>query len=74
MSEWKETRLGEIINVQNGYAFKSEDFETKGIPVIKIKNIASGEIIWNDIQFFSKPEFDEAMPHHQIKSLSVFEQ
>jgi type I restriction enzyme, S subunit len=55
MSEWKETRLGEIINVQNGYAFKSEDFETKGIPVIKIKNIASGEIIWNDIQFFSKP-------------------
>jgi hypothetical protein len=34
MSEWKETTLGEIINVQHAYAFKSEDFKNRGIPII----------------------------------------
>jgi type I restriction enzyme, S subunit len=55
MSEWKETTLAEVINIQNGYAFKSEDFDTQGIPVIKIKNIASGKMLFDDIQFYSKP-------------------
>jgi type I restriction enzyme S subunit len=54
MSEWKETKLQKIVAIQNGCAFKSEDFDTQGVPVIKIKNIASGKMIWDDIQFYSK--------------------
>ncbi|HEY9702050.1 MAG TPA: restriction endonuclease subunit S, partial [Allocoleopsis sp.] len=34
--------------------FKSQDFDIKGIPIIKIKNVASGQLIWDDIHFFSK--------------------
>lgn len=36
---WKSVPLGEVAQVVPGYAFKSEDWCTGGIPVIKIKNI-----------------------------------
>lgn len=53
MSEWKVAKAEEILDVQNGYAFKSKHFhESEGIPVIKIKNVASGELDMNDVQFY----------------------
>jgi len=37
---WKMTTLGEVVDIQSGFAFKSQDFESKkGFPVVKIKNI-----------------------------------
>lgn len=37
---WKMTTLGEVVDIQPGFAFKSQDFESKkGFPVVKIKNI-----------------------------------
>ena len=39
MTNWYTYKLGELINVQNGYAFKSGELKESGIPVIKIKNI-----------------------------------
>src|SRR5699024_10882067 len=40
MSEWREVRLGEVVDLISGYAFKSSDFKSDGeIPVIKIGNI-----------------------------------
>lgn len=47
MSTWTKQKLGDIANVQNGYAFKSQDFSDQGIPVIKIKNMASGKIFFD---------------------------
>lgn len=37
--EWDRVRLGEVCRVVPGYAFKSSDWQTGGIPVVKIKNI-----------------------------------
>lgn len=37
--EWETQRLGESYHVQGGYAFKSSDFQTDGIPIIRISNI-----------------------------------
>lgn len=40
MSEqWKRGKLGDVCRVVPGYAFKSSDWQTEGIPVVKIKNI-----------------------------------
>lgn len=50
---WKEYKLGEVVNIQNGFAFKAKDFEEKGVPVIKIKNILSPRIEFHDVQFFN---------------------
>jgi type I restriction enzyme S subunit len=51
--DWKMTTLGEVADVQNGYAFKSDDFSDFGVPIIKIKNIASGQITLDGLDFFS---------------------
>lgn len=37
--EWENGNLGNICNVQGGYAFKSKLFKEQGNPVVKIKNI-----------------------------------
>ncbi|MEO7621925.1 MAG: restriction endonuclease subunit S [Gallionella sp.] len=40
MSEiWRKERLGNVCKVIPGYAFKSSDWQSVGIPVVKIKNI-----------------------------------
>lgn len=38
-NNWKTYKLGDVADVQNGFAFKSKDLGENGIPVIKIKNI-----------------------------------
>ena len=38
---WETTQLGRVCRIIPGYAFKSRDWQTKGIPVVKIKNISS---------------------------------
>ena len=37
--EWKRKTLGEVIKIQGGYAFKSEDFQDSGIPIVRISNL-----------------------------------
>lgn len=38
--DWVTTRLDNVAIVQGGYAFKSEDFQSTGTPVLRISNIA----------------------------------
>lgn len=53
MEEWKEYRLGDLIELNNGFAFKSKDFIQNGIPVIKIKNVKPNRILLEDLSFVS---------------------
>ena len=49
---WRRGTLGELIKVQNGYAFKSNDFRDQGdFGVIKIKNINSGLVNVLNVQY-----------------------
>ena len=48
----KSYRLGDYVDIQNGYAFKAKDFFVKGIPIIKIKNLVPPKISFNDVQYF----------------------
>ncbi len=49
---WKKAGIGEIISVQNGYAFKSSDFKAHGNNgVIKIKNISNNVVDIENMQF-----------------------
>ena len=51
----KQIRLGDCGKVLSGYAFKSEDFTTEGVAVIKIANIKNGAVTLD-------PEFTEYLP------------
>ena len=53
MSEWNNIQLGEIIEVKNGYAFKSKDFIEEGIPVIKTKNDKPNKILLDVLSYVS---------------------
>lgn len=39
--EWEEKRLGELVSIKGGYAFKSNEFKDYGIPIIRISNISN---------------------------------
>jgi len=41
---WVEHTLGDLIEIQNGYAFKSTDYTDTGYFVIRISNVQDGEI------------------------------
>lgn len=45
-------KLGDICKFQNGYAFKSDDFKRKGIPVVKIKDVKNDRINIENITDF----------------------
>lgn len=39
---WQKKKLGEVCELQNGYAFSSNDYSEEGIPLIRISNIQDG--------------------------------
>ena len=46
--KWERVEIGKIAKVVSGFAFKSKDFQTDGIPIIKIKNIKDENIVLED--------------------------
>ena len=40
---WQTKKLGDVLEVQNGYAFDSEGFNpTKGMPLVRIRSLKPG--------------------------------
>ena len=48
--------LGEICDVLNGYAFKSEDYRGLGHRVIRITNVQKGKIVDEDPKFYDSSQ------------------
>lgn len=65
-TEFKETKVGRIpkewtygkfekhVNVLGGFAFKSTDYVTAGIPLLRISNVSFGEVVFDDLAFLPK--------------------
>lgn len=45
---WKIKPLGEVCKLKNGFAFKSSEYKTEGIPVIRISDINGGVVSGDD--------------------------
>ncbi|PFY96961.1 restriction endonuclease subunit S [Bacillus wiedmannii] len=41
MSEWEKIKIGDSVNIQRGYAFKSKDYCDKGTFVLRVSNLNS---------------------------------
>lgn len=48
------TRLGDVVTVKSGFAFKSADWLDAGVPVIKIANVKDGWITLDGCSFVSE--------------------
>lgn len=53
-----KVKLGEICNILNGYAFKSDKYVDEGIRVIRITNVQKGYIEDNKPQFYPMDEYN----------------
>ena len=59
---WELVRLGEIVDLQAGYAFKSKWFVDDGIRLLRGTNIEPGAMRWTDTEHLSidqSAEYDE---------------
>lgn len=56
---WTYKKLGEICEILNGFAFKSDEYEDNGIRVMRITNVQKGEIVDDDPKFFPLKRKDE---------------
>jgi type I restriction enzyme S subunit len=52
-TDWTSHRLGEVATVFSGFAFKSKEFGTSGIPVVKISNVRDRYIDLTDAAYVS---------------------
>ena len=50
---WEWCRVGDICDILNGYAFKSDKYVESGINVIRISNVQDGKIIDKDNKYVS---------------------
>jgi type I restriction enzyme S subunit len=46
---WEVKKLGEVCKLKNGFAFKSDDYQENGVPVIRISDINSGIVSSKDV-------------------------
>lgn len=51
MTTWKKAPLGESVQVQGGYAFKSKDFTDVGVPVVRMSNIKDGKLSFAEAKY-----------------------
>jgi type I restriction enzyme S subunit len=50
---WEVGTLGDLVGFLNGYAFKSNDWRDRGIPVIKIGSVKPGIVDLNSVSYVS---------------------
>ncbi|RMT66835.1 hypothetical protein ALP29_00111 [Pseudomonas syringae pv. avii] len=62
---WETFALRELIHLQGGFAFKSEDFSDTGIPVVKIGNANKAGFTTKDISFI-QPEKPERLRQYEL--------
>ncbi len=63
---WSQLKIKDIADITNGYAFKSEDFRSSGIPVIKIKSLKNNSLEIGEADYISS-EFIELDRKYHVK-------
>jgi type I restriction enzyme S subunit len=56
---WRWTRIQDVSNFVNGYAFPSGDYKEKGVGVVRMSDMKSGMIVTDRMKFVSQRYFDE---------------
>lgn len=55
---WEQRKLGEVSPLRGGFAFKSSEYKSDGIPIIRIGNILSDGTIGSDFLYFDEQKDD----------------
>ena len=58
VNSWKKVALGRVAKVVGGFAFKSRDFVTRGVPVVKIKNVRHRDVDLSSVDHVTEEHAD----------------
>lgn len=61
--DWEYKKLGEVCDILNGCAFKSERYTDEGIRIIRITNVQKGYVADDDPKFYPKNEEKNISPY-----------
>lgn len=53
----KKVNLEEVCVIKNGYAFKSEDYKSSGVPLLRISNFDDSDVLIDDNSIYLDSEF-----------------
>ncbi|WP_245892520.1 restriction endonuclease subunit S [Helicobacter valdiviensis] len=68
---WEVKKLGDIVQLRNGFAFKSNLFCDMGIPIIRIKNIQNESIVLNDLVFCNPSNYKNNLDDYLIQKNDI---
>jgi len=62
--------IGDAAKLQSGYAFKSDNFKTSGVRLLRNANILPSKVYWDDAVFLSESD-SEKYPSYELNSGDV---
>lgn len=62
--------IGDAAKLQSGYAFKSDNFKTSGVRLLRNANILPGQVYWDDAVFLSESD-SEKYPSYALSTGDV---
>lgn len=65
-SEWPMQDLGSLIFYRKGFAFKSKDYISSGVPIVRVSNFTDDGISPNDLKFVS-PDVAKETPEVSLQ-------
>ena len=57
--DWEQRKSGQIAPLRGGYAFKSNEYCSDGIPIVRISNILSDGSVGTDFAYYDEQDTDE---------------
>ena len=67
---WEVVNLGKMIYLQGGFAFKSNEYKEKGLPLVRISNVRSNGITLNECAYLPE-SFAEEFRNYLLKTGDV---
>lgn len=68
IASWAQ--IGDAAKLQSGYAFKSDNFKTSGVRLLRNANIFPGQVYWDDAVFLSESD-SEKYPSYALSTGDV---
>ena len=63
---WVLKPLGDIVKLQNGFAFKRSLYKDSGTPIVRIKNIKKEEVELDDVVRFNPTDYKKNLDQYKI--------
>ena len=57
---WEQRKSGDIAPLRGGFAFKSDEYCSEGVPIVRISNILSDGSVGADFAYYNEQDSDEA--------------